>query len=70
MTTPEAIPGPAIGCLTISGMSRLYNCGRTYIYEEIKAGRLIARKAGTKTLIRRQDAEDWAAALPLMGSGK
>jgi excisionase family DNA binding protein len=38
---------------------------RTYIYEEIRAGRLIAVKAGRCTRIRREDEDAWRAALPV-----
>ena len=49
--------------------------GRTFLYGEIGAGRLIARKArGTaskvrgRTLILRADLENWLSALPPMKS--
>jgi excisionase family DNA binding protein len=41
-----------------------YGIGRTKVYEELKAGRLLARRLGRKILISTIDAEDWAAALP------
>ena len=37
--------------------------GRTFIYEEIKAGRLRAVKAGRRTLIEAAEARRWFAAL-------
>ena len=37
--------------------------GRSFLYEEINAGRLIARKAGRRTIIRRVDAIRWLRAL-------
>jgi hypothetical protein len=43
-----------------------YPIGRTKAYEEIKAGRLVARKIGAKTVILRPDAERWAASLPAL----
>ena len=38
--------------------------GRTRIYEEIKAGRLKARKVGDRTIILRTDRQDWLKTLP------
>jgi hypothetical protein len=35
-----------------------YNVGRTTAYQEIKAGRLRARKCGKRTIITEDDAED------------
>jgi excisionase family DNA binding protein len=35
--------------------------GRSYIYEEIRAGRLIARKFGRLTRVLRRDYEAWLA---------
>ena len=43
------------------------NLGRTFIYNEIKAGRLIARKAGRRTIILDSDYRDYLAALPTAG---
>jgi len=41
-----------------------YETGRTKAYEEIASGRLKAIKLGSKTLIRREDAEAWLKSLP------
>ncbi|HLO75360.1 MAG TPA: helix-turn-helix domain-containing protein [Magnetospirillum sp.] len=38
--------------------------GRTTLYKEIKAHRLIARKCGDRTIIRREEAIRWMASLP------
>jgi hypothetical protein len=38
--------------------------GRTLIFEEIKAGRLVARKCGRRTLILKHDLALWLDALP------
>ncbi len=37
--------------------------GRTTLYEEIAAGRLIARKVGRRTIILRDDLKSWLARL-------
>lgn len=47
-----------------------YAIGRTSVYEEIKAGRLKARKIGRRTVISEDDAEDWLSQLPTMGAAK
>ena len=40
------------------------------IYEEISAGRLIARKVGRRTIVRRSDAIRWLRALPPFAASK
>jgi excisionase family DNA binding protein len=52
------------GALTVSEFCETFNVGRTFLYQEIKTGRLSARKAGTKTLILKSEAARWARALP------
>ena len=42
--------------------------GRTFLYQEIQAGRLKARKAGKRTLILTPDLEAYAKALPTMAA--
>jgi hypothetical protein len=46
-----------------------YSVSRSFAYLEIKAGRLKPLKAGRRTLIPRQAAEDWLNALDT-GPGK
>ena len=50
--------------LTIPETCEETRIGRTKIYEEINAGRLVARKFGKKTLILRSDLRDFLNALP------
>jgi excisionase family DNA binding protein len=52
--------------MSIREFSERYGPGRTTIYEEIKLGRLRARKCGTRTFITEDDAEDWLRSLPLL----
>jgi len=53
-----------IDAYSISLFCDRFQIGRTKFYEEVKSGRLSARKIGTKTLILRPDAERWATSLP------
>lgn len=55
------------GALTIAQFGHNYKLGRTKIYEEIKTGRLEARKIGSKTLIPHAAAERWFRSLPKLG---
>ena len=59
-----------IGSLTVAEFCSTYNVGRTFLYEEVRAGRLTACKAGSKTLIMRVDAEQWAASLPRLKTAR
>jgi hypothetical protein len=43
-----------------------YNIGQTKLFEEIKSGRLKAKKLGRATLISRTEGERWFNALPDM----
>jgi excisionase family DNA binding protein len=40
------------------------NVGKDKVYDEIRAGRLIARKAGKRTLILDSDEDTWRESLP------
>ena len=44
--------------MSIRVFCETYGIGRTKVYEEINAGRLKARKAGRRTIIADDDAED------------
>jgi excisionase family DNA binding protein len=54
---------------SIRQFSEIYNVGRTKIYEELKSGRLRARKIGKHTIILEDDAEDWLNRLPVVEAG-
>ncbi len=49
----------------IKSFSRISGSGRSKIYEEIAAGRLVVRKVGRKTIILHEDAIAWLKALPV-----
>lgn len=50
--------------LTITEAVKVTGVGRSTIYAELAAGRLKARKLGTRTLITSADLREWLAALP------
>ena len=56
--------GQHVGALTIADFNRTYGVKKSFTYSEIRAGRLIAHKARSKTLIFKDDAARWAKALP------
>lgn len=59
MTSPKAPRAYSINqTLSIIG------CGRTHLYQELNAGRLKARKLGSKTVILEQDLNDYLDGLP------
>jgi hypothetical protein len=55
--------------MSVDGFCKGYGIGRTKAYEEINAGRLKARKAGTRTIIAEDDAEEWLSLLPAFQEG-
>jgi excisionase family DNA binding protein len=60
---------PRPRAMSIEEFCDLYGPGRTKAYEEIKSGRLRARKIGKRTIITLDDAEDWLRRLPEIQSG-
>ncbi len=48
---------------TIDESRKAARVGRTTIYQEIAAGRLIARKVGRRTIILHDDLKSWLARL-------
>jgi excisionase family DNA binding protein len=43
-----------------------YGICRQTFYDEVKRGRIRAKKLGKKTVILRSDAENWASSLPAL----
>jgi excisionase family DNA binding protein len=54
--------------LSIREVMKITGLGRSFIYEEIKAGRLVVKKAGRRSLIFVADLNAWLARLPEMRS--
>jgi hypothetical protein len=53
---------------SIESFADAHEIGRSSVYEEIKAGRLKARKVRERTIITGEDAAEWRAKLPLAGT--
>lgn len=51
---------------SITRLAKESDISRSMIYEEIAAGRLIARKIGRRTIVRRADALLWLRSLPML----
>lgn len=62
------IPGQALDpgkiAYSIPQFCQVCAVGRTFVYDEIKAGRLHCLKAGRRTLIDATEARRWVASLP------
>jgi hypothetical protein len=52
---------------SIGRLAQETDVGRSSIYEEIGAQRLVARKIGRRTIVRRSDAIRWLRSLPILG---
>lgn len=55
--------------MTVADFCGRYKIGKTSLYREAAAGRLKLRKFGSATRIAREDAEAWAANLPIVEGG-
>ena len=49
---------------TVAEFANAHNISRSQAYLEISAGRLVARKVGSRTLITAEDAAAWRQSLP------
>jgi hypothetical protein len=52
---------------SVDSFADAHQIGRSSVFNEIKAGRLKARKVAGRTIILAADAEDWRRNLPLAG---
>jgi excisionase family DNA binding protein len=55
---------------SIAEFCQRYRLGRTKVYEELKSGRLRARKIGKRSIITDDDEEEWLQALPFIDAGQ
>ena len=51
--------------MTLADFRRRYSISNSQVYREVQAGRLRIRKLNTASRIAREDAEAWAASLPI-----
>jgi excisionase family DNA binding protein len=61
---PERQPRARQRAMSIRVFCQIFGIGRTKVYQEIREGRLTARKSGARTIISSDDAERWLTALP------
>jgi excisionase family DNA binding protein len=61
---PRGPPPVCRYAYSIPEVAKAVGVGRSYIYGEIKEGRLRVRKAGRRTLIYEEDLRAWLEALP------
>lgn len=59
-----------VAAMTIEATGQRYGWTRTFIYGELAAGRLEARKAGRRTLVLAESADRLLASLPPARFGK
>lgn len=52
---------------SIAEFAQLSGLGRSFLYEQIKLGHLLVRKAGRRTLILHGEGLEWLARLPAEG---
>jgi len=55
-----------VGAYSVEDFARLHSIGRSTAYSEISAGRLIARKFRSRTIVLVEDAKTWRLSLPKM----
>jgi excisionase family DNA binding protein len=55
--------------MSVRDFCERFGVGRTTTYEEIKGGRLRARKVRKRTIITDDDAEAWLQSLPVVETG-
>jgi hypothetical protein len=53
----------------IAELAQRHGLSVAFIYNEIKAKRLRARKAGAATIVTDEDEAAWLAAMPVIGGG-
>ena len=49
---------------TIAQLAQVTGVGRSTLYQEIAAGRLVPSKVGRRTLVTREHAKEWLLGLP------
>lgn len=54
------------GALTVDEFCGWASIGRSKFYEEVKAGRIVLRKIGRKSVVTMPDAISWINSLPVV----
>jgi excisionase family DNA binding protein len=49
---------------SIAELCEMAGVGRSFLYEEVKAGHLVVTKAGRRSIVLRDDAVAWLSGLP------
>jgi hypothetical protein len=53
---------------SIAELSEMAGVGRSFLYEEVKAGHLVVTKAGRRSIVLHNDAVAWLAKLPKLAT--
>lgn len=53
--------------MPVREFARQENIGLSFLYGEVRAGRLVLTKKGSRTFVEDEDAERWRALLPKIG---
>lgn len=67
METPKVarlIPPADAQVLTVAEMCSTFRISKNRVFAEMKAGRLLAKRVGSRVLISREDANAWWNGLP------
>ncbi len=59
--------GAGAGAKSVTDLAKAGPFGRTFLYQEIRAGRLKARKAGRATIVLDEDWRVFLESLPMVG---
>jgi excisionase family DNA binding protein len=55
--------------MSVEEAAKAAGVGRTLLFEEIRKGRITARKVGRRTIIMTDELDAWLNALPTAGKG-
>jgi hypothetical protein len=58
----------ALSSSRVAELAKRHKLSKAHIYNEIKGGRLRARKSGNATIVTAEDEAAWLASMPLVGA--
>lgn len=64
ISAERATPPARSQVITVAEMCATYRISKNRVFDEMKAGRLLAKRVGTRVLISRDDASAWWNGLP------